>query len=231
MTQTGQDFDTRYQHASQIISSCDITDHQRHESIGGLQLSDALFCFEDIIRCRFFWQAIASFLSEQKKSDRCQVLDLGSWTGVLWCMALALGAQHCTFVESNPHSIDLSRTLLAALWYESRSTVLHQDARETSFDSTFDLIISETIANDMSEDFLAIINHNHRFLSPHGSLIPQTLELSDGTQTWTYDSTSLPWDAPVFTSWSTITGTMTLYKDVVMRSGDCYSLLNERVVG
>lgn len=146
----------------------------------GLKTSDAVFCAEDTIRNRRFWQSIKD-LSLTKNEDFV-VVDAGCGLGILGLMTLLHGAKKVYFIESNPETLKLAKAFIKSFQVNG-STVefIKTDATTVKIKEPFDVIISETISKDLlDEDFIRIIEN----LIPQGksdlSIIPCGFEFQPG---------------------------------------------------
>lgn len=224
-------YDDFSQYFFSLIEKIPLSRQKLIEESTTLPLSDALFCAEDIIRNKRFRDAIALFLS-QKKTDTLSVADLGAWTWLLGCMALSLWAKHCVFIESHKPTYDFLCQLLEQSWRTSRSECLFTDATSCDLSAywSFDLLLSETIAADLTEDYISIVNHTQQFLSTDGIFIPQKIYLSSGETSWEGDTKTLPMKEPLFKTWQTVSWVLTLYQDITITSWECLSLMNTRVI-
>ena len=81
-----------------------------NEDHPGLLTSDALFCAEDAVRNRKFYQAIGKAVADVKENcSEVVVCDAGAGIGILGMMALLHGADRVYFIESNPQTLQLCR--------------------------------------------------------------------------------------------------------------------------
>lgn len=202
-----------------------------------LQLSDALFCAGDTYRNRKFYQAIWSAISDiQKNKKNIKVIDAGAWIGILWIFALLHWAEHVTFIEANSVTVKVLKDFLDELWLSERSSVFHADASKVQLDIKADMLISETIAIDFeSEDYLNIISHLRKYLHEDSVIIPESfqLDLLSGEKTKKYafsayddvENISLPAEA-----WDEVSGMCYIYKDISLKSGECISFFNARII-
>lgn len=212
-----------------------------------LPFSDAIFCCEDIVRNKIFYNAIKKAIIDLKKTkEKVKVIDAWSWTWILWIFALFLWADNCLFIEDNPHSLDLNKKLIKNLWFESKANFILWDAITTKLDDKYDLLISETISIDFTrEDFLEIVCNLKNYLNKDSVVIPESFELYISENNWAWES--LTTKKVSFTSKSDlvpvkviasrkdvenyeISWKAVLYKDEIIKSWDCMSFFNKKVI-
>lgn len=193
-----------------------------------LQLSDALFCAQDKRRNKKFYGAIWKAISDIQTASGTQVpaeikvIDAGAGIGVLWIFALMQGADEVIFIEENPLSIKVLEEFLEETGFKQNSQIFCADATQLSDLPVVDMIISETIAIDGSEDYHDIIHNLKKFLQPQGVIIPERLEIHETTHS-----------NPLLTGEGTdniLSWRCYLYKDIFIDSGECVSFMNERKV-
>ena len=212
-----------------------------------LPLSDALFCAEDTVRNKFFFQAIKKALENLKlEKKEIIVVDAGSGTGILGIFALLLGADKCYFLEHNPFTLDLSKKVLDFFNLSEKSQVIHCDATKHELAEKYDLLISETLSSDFfKEDFPLIVKNLQRYAQKKSIVIPGKFEvlLSE------YDDFENKLEEKKFvfkadkieqknnfkaknknTTNIHITTKACLYDDVWINDGDCMSFLNKQVI-
>lgn len=207
-----------------------------------LSLSDAIFCADDIVRNKAFFKSIKEAILDlhQSKKD-LKVIDAWSGTWVLWVFALLLWADFCLFIEHNPYSLDLSKKLVKSFWLESKSNFILWDATNINLKENCDLLISETISIDFEkEDFLKIISNLKKYLDKDSVIIPESVELdikkeNDYFKSITFNSKDDLRDFSIITDlekWFSynISWKVNLYKNIILRSWDCMSFFNERII-
>jgi hypothetical protein len=174
------------------------------------------------------------------------VVDAGSGTGILGAFALSLGASKCYFLEHNPNSLQLSKSLIDELGLSDKSIFMECDARNVELPEKYDLLISETLSSGfVQEDFVPIVRHLLQFSQPHALFIPESFkieldELDDqkkqlNTQSFFFSTEHgfpdrLIKASPAATHLKWITDAE-LYGGTHLRTGDCVSFLNERITG
>lgn len=144
-----------------------------------LQLSDAIFCAEDLKRNYYFYSATQNRIEElRSQGNHCRVMDAGAWSWILGLFALLLWAEHCTFAEYNPDSMDLCRKLIQHYNFGDKSSFVEGDILDMHFEERFDLIISETIMSWFwTEDYPFIVWHLQKYLSPLGHFMPHCADI------------------------------------------------------
>ncbi len=106
----------------------------------------------------------------------CTVTDIGSGTGFLSFLALALGAKHCYLYETSRDLITLSKRIARANGLHRGCTFVHAHSRDIRSPMKTDIVISETLGNFAYEEhIIETMNDAKRFLKPEGVLIPQKL--------------------------------------------------------
>jgi len=207
-----------------------------------LPLSDALFCAEDVVRNRAFFQGIQQAIQERPERP-LTVVDAGSGTGILGAFALALGAEKCFFLEHNPHSLELSKKLVDHLGFKEQSVFIECDATQVELPEPYDILISETLSSGfVTEDFPRIVAHLKRYGKPGSVIIPERFRITmteedeggrELEQTvWNIQSRKVAEDKrPIAKNqktrslcWHTKGW---IYGDIAVESGDCMSFLNE----
>lgn len=145
-----------------------------------LPLSDAIFCAEDTIRNKKFYQGIKKAIQDFKNSEtkEINVIDAWSGTGILWIFALYLWASQVVFIEHNPYSLELNKKLVESLWLSDRASFCEYDATEIILEKKYDLLISETITIDFSkEDFHRIIKNLKKYMKWDYKILPEWFEI------------------------------------------------------
>ena len=209
-----------------------------------LPLSDAIFCAQDTIRNRKFFEAIGRAVTDLKKDQpSLTVVDAGSGTGILGIFALFSGADKCYFLENNPYSLKLSQELIHHLGLSDKSVFRECDASTYQLPELFDLMISETLsAGFVHEDFPRIVNHLKSFAKSHAIIVPEAFDAvmieqdSSGNelheQTFHFDSlegfNSQKLELNPKTRTLKWTMDANLYDGLWFRSGESSSFLNER---
>ncbi|MDO8468892.1 MAG: 50S ribosomal protein L11 methyltransferase [Candidatus Peribacter sp.] len=119
--------------------------------------------------------ALAKALKSVIRKGKSVVADIGSGTGFLSFLASTLGAKECYLYEPS-ELMSLSR----ALARENHITNLHfirKHSLQVRTPVKADVVISETIGNfALEEGIIETMNDAHRFLTPGGTLIPQSLQ-------------------------------------------------------
>jgi hypothetical protein len=141
-----------------------------------LPLSDAVFCIQDMKRNFSFFQSI--MFAKNDLWDDIVMLDVGSWTWILWIYGLYLWIKKVVFIENNPYSLDLSKKLINHFWYSDRSEFILWDAIDLKLKFKYDILVSETLESTLwREDFIDIINNLKKYWNDDSIIIPQKLEL------------------------------------------------------
>ena len=134
--------------------------------------SDALFCGEDLVRNKKFFQAIKQSLKQIPNPST--VVDAGSGSGILGIFALYLGAKKCYFLEQNPYSLKMNQKLCHLLGYQKQAIFIPGDAKKQILPEKYNLLISETISSGfVREDFPAIINNLKKYGEKNSIIIPE----------------------------------------------------------
>lgn len=201
-----------------------------------LQLSDALFCAGDTYRNRKFYQAIWEAISDiQKNKKNVKVIDAGAWIGVLWVFALMQGAEYVTFIEANALTVKVLKEFLDELWLSEKSQVYHSDASKIQLDIKADMLISETIAIDFqSEDYVKIISHLKEYLHKDAPILPESFQLNIQSEEEIRKHSFSAYDdaknIPPMKVGDEVLGTCYIYKDISLKSGECISFFNARII-
>ena len=213
-----------------------------------LQLSDAFFCGEDIIKNKKFFEALCLAITDIKNifpNEEIHVLDAGSGTGILWILALLGWADHVTFIEANTITLDWSKRFIEKLWLLEKSRFYGEDATKINLTQKFHLLVSETITIDFQrEDFYSIISHLKQFLTPQAIIIPEGFDITFSQQDShkniisknTISRISLWEFSPheeVFleeTEILEISWSVKLYADILVHSGSCVSFFNTMII-
>jgi len=223
-----------------------------------LPLSDSFFCAEDSIRNRKFFEWINAGLENiwNKKSESTQnnvdnkneivVVDAWSGTWILWIYALLLWADKCYFLEENPFALAYSKELIHHFWLDDKAIFVECDATTHNMPEPFDIIVSETLSSGfVEEDFVPIINNLKRFLNPNWIIIPTWFNikieeldtnnkkldehnievLSHNLWQKTRPKITLQWKD---TNKLKFFMDANIFWDIMTRSWDCMSFLNER---
>ena len=209
-----------------------------------LQLSDAFFCWEDILKNRKFYQALCFAIRDIKNkfpTEKIQILDAGSGTWILGILALLAWADYVTFIEANSHTLAWSKEFITKLWYAEKCSFYCEDATNIQLSHKYHLLISETITIDFQrEDFHNIIAHLKQFLLPQAYIIPESFDITFSQQDSqkniisknTISRKSL-WDfsshREVFLEAAKkleISGNANLYENIFIHSWDCVSFFN-----
>ncbi|QQR83939.1 methyltransferase domain-containing protein [Candidatus Peregrinibacteria bacterium] len=210
---------------------------------GALPFTDALFCAQDVIRNRAFFQAIQIAVTDLKfQFHSVYVIDAGCGTGLLGLYALLSGADQCVFIDNNPDAIAFTRLILTQFQLMDRATIVLGDAKLYQPSHPFHLLISETIVSGfVEEDFLPIITHLKTYLEPEGLVIPQAFQVkiterpSGSAHSISLESKTIPTDFSVLPSDSTVevielAMDTQLYGAIWLKSGDCLSYCNPRIL-
>lgn len=125
-------------------------------------------------RCRV--EAYAAALTQQITPDSV-VLDAGTGTGILACMAAHLGARHVYAVDRS--SLSLATQVVAASGFSTRISLIQADLRTVVLPEKVDVVVSETfgamaLAEGGMEDVFRCCAQN---LKPGGRVIPQRVSL------------------------------------------------------
>lgn len=127
----------------------------------------------DRARTEPFQRALASTV---RQGD--VVLDLGSGTGFLACLACQAGASRVYAIESGP-VVELARLVARENGLADRITFIPRASLEAELPEKVDVVVSETLGNfGLDEGLLDwVLDARGRFLKPGGTLIPRAVEL------------------------------------------------------
>lgn len=144
-----------------------------------LPISDAVFCVDDIIRNKKFYDAIKLAVFDKKNmSDDLVFFDIWSWTWILWIFWLICWADRCYFIEENPYTLDLSKYIISTLWLTERSIFINSDALNYNPPEKYDIMISETLVSNFNwEDFPYIVNKYLDYWKDSSIIIPEGIEI------------------------------------------------------
>lgn len=142
----------------------------------GLHLLDAVHCVYDKKRTEFFLKEIGKQVSQNSS-----VLEAGLGTGILALFA-ATKAKHVTGLEINRSIFNLASDIRAHFvkmrMLRVAPTYYRTDATRVRLRKKVDVIINENIYTGMFfEKQVQIMNHLHRWLKPHGVVIPARMNL------------------------------------------------------
>jgi hypothetical protein len=204
-----------------------------------LQVSDALFCAQDTLRNRKFYEAIGRAIHDIQTGTgtqvpvAIQVIDAWAGIGVLGIFALLQGATRVTFIEENAVSAELLRHFLEDLWLLEKSEIICADVLSLESFPTADILLSETIAIDFeSEDFHRIVSHIRPFLAPWAIIIPESFEIFLWDEQQHICVQENIWELALWENFAADSGLLQgrcyLYKDIHIDSGDCMSFFNAR---
>jgi precorrin-6B methylase 2 len=235
-------FNTLHSQIQFFLSKYDISNQNKIDKKYKLPLSDAIFCAEDPIRNKVFWQGIKKAIDELKEKKReIVVVDAGAGTGILGIFALALGANKCYFLEHNPHSLKLCQKLVKSFNWQNRSVFVQCDAVKYKLPENYDLLISETISSGfVNEDFPKIINHLKQFSNSNSIIIPAKFNLiikeeDNSTHPLTlvskqgFKTQKISLNNPKKHK-LTFTTKACIYNNFFLKSGDSMSFLNPRTI-
>jgi SAM-dependent methyltransferase len=127
----------------------------------------------DRVRTERYQQAI---LASVRPGD--VVLDIGTGTGVLACMAARAGARHVYAIES-ADVVDVARQICRRNGLDDRITFVNERAERADLPERVDVVVTETMGNfGLDEGVLGIaIDARTRFLRDGGVIVPRALEL------------------------------------------------------
>ncbi len=133
-----------------------------------------ILMLNNYVRNVAFYKAIAANL---KPGDL--VLDIGTGTGILSMMAAKLGAAHVYTCEVNPNLYSKALEIIELNGYKSQITVFNQSSFDLKSIPTCDLLVTETIADDIfGENILKIVQDaQHRLLKPNAKIIPSQIKV------------------------------------------------------
>lgn len=171
-------------------------------NISILPISDAIFCAEDIVRNKAFFEWIKKAVEDLKKikitnywllitnsqkpnylkpkasSSILVSVDAWSWIWILWIFALLLWTDKCYFIESNKETLEFSKKLVEYFWLTEKSIFIHWDAKEIKLPEKYDLLVSETLTSwFVDEDFPFIVNNLKKYWKPDSIIIPEKFEI------------------------------------------------------
>ena len=137
-----------------------------------LSIHEALL--KDAPRNLAFHQALAA-----RVTPGCEVLDIGSGTGLWAITAAKLGARKVVAIEMQPMLIGLIKALARDHGVADRVEVIQGDSRQVRLAREFDIVVSETIGHVVFDEQIAeiMMDARERFLRPGGALIPDTVTL------------------------------------------------------
>ncbi len=128
----------------------------------------------DLKRNRAFYSALKHHVKPGSS-----VVNIGAGTG-LWSIAAArLGAKRVLAIERDELLIPVIRNLVKENRVEDRVEVVHGVSNEVAPSGKFDIVISETIGNQVFDELIVpnMINARKRFLKKGGVLIPSSVAL------------------------------------------------------
>lgn len=129
---------------------------------------------DDLRRNRAFYNALKKHVTRDST-----VLDIGAGTG-LWAIAAArLGAKKVVAIERDEYLIPIIRSLIKENRVEDRVEVVHGVSNDVSPGGKFDIVISETVGNQVFDELIVpnMIDARKRFLKRGGVLIPSSVAL------------------------------------------------------
>ena len=234
-------FKPHFQEIQQFLAQHALSKSELNDKKYSLTTRDAIFCAEDIIKWRRFYEGIEKALFDLKKKDSI-VIDAGCWVGILWIFALKLWASKCIFIDSNPHTLKLCKKVVKHFWLEKQSIFQEWNATRISPKFKYDLLISETISSwFVTEDFPHIINHLKKYWNNNSIVIPEKFDITiteldkNEKQFYSHEKTiiskklsnkeviKLQFPATNKILWHTI---ITVYKNTIISPWDCISLGN-----
>jgi 2-polyprenyl-3-methyl-5-hydroxy-6-metoxy-1,4-benzoquinol methylase len=129
---------------------------------------------DDLKRNRAFYSALKRHVTPSSS-----VVDIGAGTG-LWSIAAArLGAKRVLAIERDEFLIPVIRHLVKENRVEDRVEVVHGVSNDITPSDKFDVVISETIGNQVFDELIVpnMIDARRRFLKRGGVLIPSSVAL------------------------------------------------------
>lgn len=132
------------------------------------------------------------------------VVEIGTGTGVLACLAARAGARRVYAIEKTD-VIEIARSLAAANGFADRITFLYGTSERASFPEQADVLLSETLGHfGIEEQILSIYTDaRSRFLRAGGRMLPEAVtlylgpvespEAYDGISFWTERPLGLDW--------------------------------------
>lgn len=216
------------------------------EDLSVLSLSDALFCAEDIIRNKAFFEWIKKAHEEISKSnvrgEEKIVIDAWCWIWILWIFALIIWFDRCYFLESNSETLEYCKKLIEHLWLKNKSIFANCDAKKYKLKEKYDLLISETISSwFIEEDFPFIINNLKQYWKKNSIIIPEKFQIEiknnqneENNKTKFIFLESNKWfkKRKIYINSTTIKFITSayIYDNICIKSWDCMSFLNERKI-
>ncbi len=165
------------------IHLAEYTEEQRFHHTSGLNLMDALDCFDDFIRTYKFTEGLYLHLDDlrQKRPDELIMVDAGCGPLPLYALMAAFKDPNIsiTCLEINPLAAAMAEDVVKKFGLQNRISVICTDATRYQHARPIDLLISETMHVGLTGgEYLVQIFHN---LAPQvredGALIPEAVTI------------------------------------------------------